>query len=109
MRGEFNIVDVEQTTDFIKNLSYCFIMIFIATTLFQPFFSLDITSTRKVRGVISLIFIVTIVSGILFTITDSTFGVNTESIIVMYSSSIISVILSIYSYYYYLRKHNESF
>ena len=109
MRGEFNMVDVEQTTEFIKNLSYCFIMIFIATTLFQPFFSLDITSTRKVRGIISLIFILTIVSGILFTITDSRFGVNTESIIVMYSSSIISVILSIYSYYYYLRKHNESF
>ena len=107
MRGKFNIVDVEQTTEFIKNLSYCFIMIFISTTLFQPFFSLDITSTRKVRGVISLIFIVTIVSGILFTITDSRFGVNIESIIVMYSSSIMSVILAGYSYYYYLKNYDQ--
>ena len=107
MRGEFNIVDVEQTTEFIKNLSYCFIMIFISTTLFQPFFSLDITSTRKVRGVISLIFIVTIVSGILFTITDSRFGVNIESIIVMYSSSIMSVLLAGYSYSYYLKNYDQ--
>jgi peptidoglycan biosynthesis protein MviN/MurJ (putative lipid II flippase) len=106
MRGEFNMVDVEQTTEFIKHLSYCFIMIFIATTLFQPFFSLDIISTRKVRRVISLIFILTIVFGILFTITNSKFGVITESIIVMYSSSVISVLLSVYSYYYYLNNYD---
>jgi putative peptidoglycan lipid II flippase len=105
MRGEFNINDVEHTTEFIKNLSYSFILIFIATTLFQPFFSLDITSTRKVRRLISLIFISTIVGGILFTIINSKFGVQIESIIIMYSSSIVSVLLAGYSYYYYLKKY----
>ena len=107
MRGEFNMVDVEQTTEFIKNLSYCFILIFIATTLFQPFFSLDITSTRKVRRLISLIFIATIVVGILFSTVISKFGVEDESIIIMYSSSIVSVLLSMYSYYYYLKNHGQ--
>jgi hypothetical protein len=101
------MVDVEQTTEFIKNLSYCFIMIFIATILFQPFFSLDIASTRKVRGVISLIFIATIIGGVLFTIINSKFGVEEESIIIMYSSSIVSVLLSMYSYYYYLKNHGQ--
>ena len=105
MRGEFNINDVEHTTTFIKSLSYSFILIFIATTLFQPFFSLDIISTRKVRRLISLIFISTIIVGILFTIINSKFGVEDESIIIMYSSSIVSVLLAGYSYYYYLKNH----
>ena len=105
MRGEFNINDVEHTTTFIKSLSYSFILIFIANTLFQPFFSLDIISTRKVRRLISLIFISTIIVGILFTIINSKFGVEDESIIIMYSSSIVSVLLAGYSYYYYLKNY----
>ena len=40
---------------------------------------------------------------ILFTIINSKFGVEEESIIIMYSSSIASVLLSGYSYYYYLK------
>ena len=106
MRGEFNINDVEYTTEFIQSLSCSFILISIATILFQPFFSLDIASTRKVRRLISLIFIVTIIGGVLFSTIISNFEVDKESIIVMYISSGISVLLSGYSYYYYLKNHD---
>ena len=56
MRGEFNYEDVKQTTYFIQDLSYAFILIFISTTLFQPFFSLPIDSSKKIRRNISMFF-----------------------------------------------------
>jgi len=105
MRGEFNLVDVEQTTEFIKNLSYCFILIFIATTLFQPFFSLSIEKSKKVRRSISLLLITTIVAGFLFSLLMN-LPVERESLIMMYSSSIMSIILSAYSYIYYLKQND---
>ena len=61
MRGKFNLEDVQKTTQYIQHLSYAFVLIFISTTLFQPFFSLPIESSRKVRRNISIIFILTIV------------------------------------------------
>ena len=105
MRGEFNLVDVEQTTEFIKNLSYCFILIFIATTLFQPFFSLSIEKSKKVRRSISLLLITTIVAGFLFSLLMN-LPVERESLIMIYSSSIMSIILSAYSYIYYLKQND---
>jgi len=53
-----------------------------------------------------LIFIVTIIGGVLFSTIISNFEVDKESIIVMYISSGISVLLSGYSYYYYLKNHD---
>tara|TARA_B110000879_G_scaffold42069_1_gene59367 strand:+ start:5642 stop:6910 length:1269 start_codon:yes stop_codon:yes gene_type:complete len=104
MRGEFNLVDVEKTTIFIKQLSYSFILIFMSTTLFQPFFSLDIKKSRIVRKRISLIFISTIIFGFLLS-WFLNFDVKYESLIMMYFSSFISVILSLYSYIYYLNNN----
>ena len=106
-RGNFTPNDVTQTTKFIKDLSYSFIFIFISTTLFQPFFSLDIISTRKVRMWISIIFILTVLAGVIFAFVNSNFGVAKESIIIIYSSSIMSVLLSAYSYYYYLKIYDK--
>jgi peptidoglycan biosynthesis protein MviN/MurJ (putative lipid II flippase) len=104
MRGEFNINDVVNTNLFIQNLSYSFVLIFIATTLFQPFFSLSIDSSRKVRRNISILFIITIVSGFIFSLSMN-LPVKTESFIMIYSSSIMSVILSAYSFVYYLKQN----
>ena len=105
MRGEFNINDVQNTTNFIQSLSYSFVLIFIATSLFQPFFSLDMESSKKVRKNISLIFISSIV--ICFFISFILkLDMQTESLIMISLSSIVSVILSIYSYIYYLKNNN---
>jgi len=102
MRGEFNLSDAEKTTMFIQNLSYAFVLIFIATTLFQPFFSLPIDSSRKVRRNISILFVVTIIIGFIFSL-SSDMSVEKESIIMIYSLSIICVLLSFFSYVYYLK------
>ena len=102
MRGEFNLEDVKNTTMFIQNLSYAFVLIFIATTLFQPFFSLPIDSSRKVRRNISILFVVTIILGFIFSL-SSDMSVEKESIIMIYSLSIICVLLSSFSYVYYIK------
>ena len=104
MRGEFNLSDVGKTSIFIQNLSYAFVLIFIATILFQPFFSLPIDSSRKVRRNISIVFVVTIILGFIFSFI-SDISVEKESIIMIYSLSIISVLLSSFSYFYYLKEN----
>jgi len=105
MRGKFNLNDVENTTNFIQSLSYSFVFIFIATSLFQPFFSLDMQSSKKVRKNISLIFISSIVIGFFISFILK-LDMQTESLIMISFSSIVSVILSIYSYIYYLKNNN---
>ena len=44
---EFNLEDVQQTTYFIQDLSYSFILIFISTTMFQPFFRYLLIQVKK--------------------------------------------------------------
>ena len=104
MRGEFNLVDVQKTTLFIQDLSYAFVLIFISTTLFQPFFSLPIESSRKVRRNISFIFILSILFGFIFSLFMH-YTVITESLIMIYSTTLVSLILSVFSYNYYLKNH----
>ena len=104
MRGEFNLKDVQNTTLFIQDLSYAFVLIFISTTLFQPFFSLPIESSRKVRRNISIIFILSIVLGFIYSIIMH-HSVITESLIMIYSTTIVTLILSIFSYNYYLKNN----
>ena len=105
MRGAFNLEDVKQTTYFIQDLSYAFILIFISTTMFQPFFSLSIDSSKKIRRNISMFFIFSIILGFIFSfiMKDS---VVTESLFMIYFSSIVTLILSVFSYYYYLKNIN---
>ena len=105
MRGEFNLNDVQNTTNFIQSLSYSFVLIFIATSLFQPFFSIDMKSSKKVRKNIALIFISSIVIGFFISFILK-MDMQTESLIMISFSSIVSVILSIYSYIYYLKNNN---
>ena len=104
MRGEFNLEDVQNTTLFIQDLSYAFVLIFISTTLFQPFFSLPIESSRKVRRNISIIFILSIVFGFIYSLFMN-YSVITESLIMIYSTTIVTLILSIFSYNYYLKNN----
>jgi len=105
MRGEFNLNDVQNTTNFIQSLSYSFVLIFIATSLFQPFFSLDIESSKKERKNIALIFVSSIIIGFFISFILK-LDMQTESLIMISFSSIVIVILSIYSYIYYLKNNN---
>jgi len=105
MRGEFNLNDVQNTTNFIQSLSYSFVLIFIATALFQPFFSLDMELSKEVRRNISLIFISSIIIGFFISFILK-MDMQTESLIMISFSSIVSVVLSIYSYIYYLKNND---
>lgn len=99
-RGAFNSTDVQQTSDYLYELSYSFILIFIATTLFQPFFTLNGARIRKYRNWISIIFI----SSLLFSLFICSFlmmDIRQRSLIFIYSMSFISVLLAIYSYITY--------
>lgn len=105
MRGEFNLNDVQNTTNFIQSLSYSFVLIFIATSLFQPFFSLDMELSKEVRRNISLIFISSIIIGFFISFILK-MDMQTESLIMISFSSIVSVVLSLYSYIYYLKNND---
>ena len=101
-RGKFGISDVENTATYLYQLSYSFILIFIATTLFQPFFTLKDSDTKKVRNFMSTIFLLVIFGGI-FVLSFISIDVKMRSLILIYSSSFVSVLLSIYSYIVYLK------
>lgn len=103
VRGNFELVDAIQTTKYLKELSYSFIFIFIATTLFQPFFSLRLEESNKQRKDMSKIFISTIILSLLFAFTQD-YGVEVESLVVIYTCSFVSLVLSIYSYVFYLKE-----
>ena len=105
MRGEFNLNDVENTTVYIQKLSYAFVLIFIATTFFQPFFSMKLSETKHIRRKIALIFISTILLSIIFCLT-SNIDVIFESLLVIYFGSIASIFLSVYSYFYYIKSNH---
>jgi len=100
LRGMFNISDVEQTAVYLYELSFAFLLLFVSTILFQPFLSLPIAKNKRNRKYISLLLIGTIVTGFLFS-GFFDLDVQLETLIVIYTSSIMGLFLSIYSYYCY--------
>ena len=98
--NKFTTLDVRNTSKYLYELSYSFIFIFIATTLFQPFFSLSIEKSKKVRRNISIVFVLVILISFLYSYFID-LEIYKATLIVMYSSSIMSVLLAGYSYYYY--------
>ena len=103
VRGNFYLEDAIRTTEYLNKLSYSFVFIFIATTLFQPFFSLKLDESNKQRKGMSRIFISIILLSLVFSFTQD-YGVLSESLIVIYTCSVVSLVLSIYSYMFYLKK-----
>jgi putative peptidoglycan lipid II flippase len=102
LRGAFNISDVEQTASYLFELSFAFVFLFVSTILFQPFLTLSIEKTKMIR----LGMVIFLLLSIVFAIVFSEFNLYTSkesSILLMYISSVISVILSIYSYFKYIQ------
>ena len=102
LRGAFNISDVEQTASYLYELSFAFLLLFVSTILFQPFLSLSIEKTKNIRLGMVIFFLLSIAFAIVF----SNFNLYTSkegSFLLMYISSAVSVILSIYSYFKYIQ------
>ena len=96
-RGAFTIEDVQQTSVYLYQLCYSFILLFIATILFQPFLSLPISETKDIRLKLSNIFlIVLLISSIVVLFLD--FLPREKALFVMYMSSISAVFLAFFSY-----------
>jgi len=100
LRGEFNLSDVQATSSYLYELSFCFLLLFIATTLFQPFLTLPIGESKRVRLKLVTFFLLSIAFSALYSSVYS-FPAKQSAVFVMYFSSISAVILAVYSYIIY--------
>ena len=99
-RGAFTSEDTVLTYEFAKDLSISFIFIFIASALFQPFFSIDQKLIRRESSVMASILVLsTLVLFVIFSFTTTSAREN--SLIMIYSLSFLSVVLASYSSYKY--------
>ena len=102
LRGAFNISDMQQTSEYLVDLSFAFLLLFVSTILFQPFLTLSIEETKKVRLGMVIFFLFSIVFSVVFAELNS-FTSKEGAFLLMYISSIISVVLSGYSYFKYIQ------
>ena len=101
LRGAFSLSDVQQTAIYLYELSFGFLLLFIATILFQPFLSLSIMKTKHERLKLASSFLIVLLLSSCVVFFPS-FISREKSLIVMYTSSFFAVVLSIYSYRKYL-------
>jgi peptidoglycan biosynthesis protein MviN/MurJ (putative lipid II flippase) len=100
LRGEFNLFDVHETSSYLLELSFSFLFLFIATTLFQPFLTLPIGETKRVRLKMVVFFLLSIAFAAIYSEFNS-FTSKESAVFVMYFSSINAVFLAFYSYIKY--------
>jgi len=100
--GEFNLSDVQATSSYLYELSFSFLFLFIATTLFQPFLTLPIGESKRVRLKMVVFFLLGIALAAIYSEFNS-FTSKESAVFVMYFSSINAVILAAYSYIKYLQ------
>ena len=102
LRGAFNISDVQQTSAYLYELSFAFLLLFVATILFQPFLSLPIPETKTYRT--RLVFVLVFVLFSSFYVVQSyDFSPKDGALFVMYFSSLTALILASLSYSKYLK------
>ena len=102
LRGAFSIADVQQTSAYLYELSFAFLLLFVATILFQPYLTLSIEETKKERLGMVILFLLSIVFSIVFAQINS-FTSKEGAFLMMYISSTITVALSGYSYFKYIQ------
>lgn len=105
VRGNFSAIDAINTSEYLYRLSYSFVFLFVATALFQPFLSLSVNNTKRERFYIVVILLLTILISSYFVLSMSISPMN-KTVIVMTVSSVVSVLLALYSYYKYLIYEN---
>lgn len=101
-RGAFTLEDTLATLAYAKDLSFSFVLIFLASALFQPFFSLPKEYLNLSSKNIALLFLISI--GLIIAYFQfSPSSAKSQSLIMMYSLSALYFILSLYSYVKYYR------
>ena len=103
LRGVFTLSDVEQTSVFLYELSFGFLLLFVATILFQPFLSLSIFENRRTRFRLAISFLLVLLFSSLLVLLLPDFSSRERALFVMYTSSFTAVLLSVYSYVKYLK------
>ena len=96
-RGQFNSNDTMRTTFFLKELSWSFLFIFMATSLFQPFFTLDSVLLRKHAKLLSRYLFLFIFGISLFLLTQN-YSNGYNSILIMKFLSIVYFVLALISF-----------
>ena len=100
-RGAFTSEDTFKTYMYIKSISLSFVLIFVASVLFQPYLSLKNTVIKQDSRVMAFIFIFfSIIMCLVFYFINTSAQYN--SLLMIYILSSLSVLLSIYSFYKYL-------
>ena len=101
-RGAFTLEDTLATLAYAKDLSFSFVLIFLASALFQPFFSLPQEYLNLSSKNIALLFLISI--GLIIAYFQfSPSSAKSQSLIMMYSLSALYFILSLFSYVKYYR------
>ena len=104
-RGAFTANDTLMTSSYIKDISWSFIFIFIASTLFQPYFTLPQTYLNKTSKYLAIPFIVSILLLLLYFYINNQ-GVRFNSLVMIYIMSFVSFVLSINAFIKYYRHEN---
>jgi len=101
-RGAFTLEDTIATVAYAKDLSYSFVLIFMASALFQPFFTLPQKYLRKESKNLAISFLLSIgLIIIYFYFFPNT--AKTQSLIIMNSLSVVYLVVSFYSYIKYYK------
>ena len=101
-RGAFTLEDTISTVAYAKDLSFAFIFIFIASVFFQPFFTLPSEYLKKESKKFAVVFLVSICA-ILSYYQFFPSSANEQSLIMMYSLSLVYFIISIFSFFKYYK------
>ena len=101
-RGAFTLNDTIATVAYAKDLSYSFILIFIAAVLFQPFFTLPSSDVSKFSMKFASFFIVAIITILIYFYYNSS-DTKTNSLVMMYCLSSVYFIISIFSFFKYYK------
>ena len=104
-RGAFTKNDTIETASYIKDISWSFILIFLASALFQPFFTLPQSYLKINSKKLAITFTIAIVllSGYFYFHNQ---GARLNSLIMIYSLSFVSFILSLIAFVKYY-KHED--
>ena len=101
-RGAFTLDDTIATVSYAKDLSYSFVLIFMASALFQPFFTLPQDYLNIESKKLAIPFLISVGLIILY-FQFSPSNAKIQSLIMMYSLSAVYFMASLYSYVKYHR------
>lgn len=101
-RGAFNTNDVYDTAYFLEELMPSYIVLMFTSLLFQPFFSLGIKNNSNIAEKFLLILLIVFMLFVLFFYINNLLYVD-ASLLFIKVMSITALLLSIFSYIYFLR------